>query len=166
VYLPDAWVEAGFFDQYWRLDEDEDELDDIFEKQIIDADTDDGIAAIMDVNPGDDFDGDGQDNCTEYNAGANPTDVGSFFCLLSVGPDSADSANFNVSWKTAAGRSYCILWSDSMDGPWHEIGELDPADVSDEGEIRTWTDKGADPSMEGKKPGDCPARFYKLAGWR
>ncbi|MDP2895728.1 MAG: prolyl oligopeptidase family serine peptidase [bacterium] len=166
VYLPDAWVEAGFFDQYWRLDEDEDELDDIFEKQIIDADTDDGIAAIMDVNPGGDFDGDGQDNRTEYNAGTSPTDAVSFFCVLSVAPDPGDSANFNVSWKTAPGRSYYIQWADSADGPWHEIGELDPGDIEDNGDIRTWTDKGTDPAMGGTKPGNCPARFYKLAACR
>ena len=39
-------------------------------------------------------------------------------------------------------------------------------DVTDDGDTRTWTDKGADPAMEEKKPGDCPARFYKLAAYR
>jgi len=162
-YLPDAWIEAGFFDQYWRLDKDEDGMDDIFEKQIIDADPN---LTLQDVNPGDDFDGDGQDNRTEYNAGTNPTDAGSFFCLLSVSPDPADPANFSVSWKTAPGRSYYTQWADSADGPWHEIGELDPGDIEDDGDMRTWTDKGTAPSMAGKKPGDCPARFYRLAACR
>ena len=165
-YLPTAWVEHGFFDQYWRLDNDEDGMDDIFEKEIIDADPDDAIAGIEDVNPADDFDGDGQDNRTEYNAGTSPTDAGSFFCVLSVGPDPTDPGNFNFSWKIAAGRSYYIQWADSADGPWHEIAELDPADISDEGEMRTWTDRGTDPAMGGIKPGDCPARFYKLAAYR
>jgi predicted esterase len=165
-YHPDAWVEAGYFDQYWRLDNDEDAMDDIFEKEIIDADPDDAIASIEDVNPGDDFDGDGQDNRTEYNAGTNPTDAGSFFCVLLAAPDPADSANFNVCWKMATGRSYYILWSDSVDGPWHEIGELDPGDIEDNGDIRTWTDRGTDPAMRGTKRGDCPARFYKLAACR
>jgi pimeloyl-ACP methyl ester carboxylesterase len=173
VYLPDAWVEAGFFDQYWRLDNDEDGMDDIFEKDIIDADPDDAIAGIEDVNPDDDFDLDGQDNRTEYNAGTDPTSADSVFSVASVKPDPADANNFQVSWKTASGmtltgtaRSYYILWSDSMDGPWHEIGQLDPADLSDDGDIRTWTDRGTDPAMEGKKPGDCPCRFYKLAAYR
>jgi len=166
VYHPDAWVEAGFFDQYWRLDNDEDGLDDIFEKDIIDADPNDAIVIIQDVNPNDDFDGDGQDNRTEYNAGTDPTDAASCFSLLSAKPDPADSANFQVSWKMAPARSYYILWSDSMHGPWHEIAQLDPADLSDDGDIRTWNDKGTDPGMEGKKPGDCPARFYKLGAYR
>jgi predicted esterase len=165
-YLPDAWVEAGFFDQYWRLDKDEDGVDDIFEKEIIDADPDDPYVTIEDINPQDDFDGDGQDNRTEYNAGTNPTAPDSLFSVASVSPDAADPMSFQVSWKVAAGRSYYILWSDSMDGPWQEITQLDPADISDDGDIRTWTDKGTDPAMEGKKPGDSPARFYKLAAYR
>jgi hypothetical protein len=165
-YLPDTWVEAGYFDPYWRLDNDEDGLDDIFEKHIIDADPDDVVATIEDVNPADDFDGDGQDNRTEYNAGTDGTDPESFLSLLYGNPDPADVANFQVTWKVGPGRSYYILWSDSADGPWHEIPELDPADISDDGDIRTWTDKGTDPSMEGTKPGDCPCRFYKLAAYR
>jgi len=87
-YHPDAWVEAGYFDQYWRLDKDEDGMDDIFEKDIIDADPDDPIKTIEDVNPTDDFDEDGQDNLSEYNAGTDPTDADSFFSVLSVDPDS------------------------------------------------------------------------------
>jgi hypothetical protein len=166
VYLPDAWVEAGFFDRCWRLDEDEDELDDIFEKRIIDADSGDGIATVEDVNPEDDFDGDGQDNRTEYNAGTDGTDPESFFTVLFANPDPADAANFQVSWKVVPARSYCVLWAESPDGPWHEIEELNPDDVSDVGDVRTWTDKGADPMMEGKKPGDCPTRFYKVTAYR
>jgi len=168
VYLPDAWVEgaAGFFDQYWRLDNDEDGLDDIFEKEIIDADPDDPIAIIEDVNPDHDFDGDGQHNLTEYNAGTDATDAQSFFSATSVKPDPADAAQFWVSWNVAPARSYYILWSDSAEGPWHEIAELDPADISDDADIRTWTDKGTDPAMEGKKPGDCRARFYRVAAYR
>jgi len=166
AYHPDAWVEAGFFDQYWRLDMDEDGLDDIFEKDIIDADPDDAIASIEDVNPGDDFDGDGQDNRTEYNAGTNPAAADSFFSVLSVNPDPADATNFQVSWKVSPGRTYSVLWADSMEGPWHEVAQLDPADISEDGDMRTWTDKGADPSMAGRKPGDCPARFYRVGAVR
>jgi hypothetical protein len=166
AYHPDAWVEAGFFDQYWRLDNDEDGLDDIFEKDIIDADPDDLITRLDAVTPADDFDGDGQDNRAEYNAGTNPTDAGSFFCVLSASPDPGDSASFNLSWRTAPARSYYVQWVDSADGPWHEIGELDPRDIEDNGDIRTWTDKGTDPAMGGTKPGNCPARFYKLAACR
>jgi predicted esterase len=163
---PDAWVEAGYFDQYWRLDEDEDGMDDIFEKEIIDADPDDEMASLEDVSPDDDFDGDGQDNRTECNAGTDGTDAESSFCALSVNPDPADGETCVVSWRTCPGRSYCVLWAECLDGPWYEIEELDPGDISDEGDVRTWTDQGSDPAMEGKKPGDCAARFYKVAAYR
>jgi len=165
-YVPDTWVEGGYFDQYWRLDNDEDGMDDIFEKQIIDADPDDAVATIEDVNADHDFDGDGQDNRTEYNAGTDATDADSHFSVVSVAPDPADGANFQVSWKLAPGRSYYILWSDSMEGAWHEIAQLDPADVSDKGDVRTWTDRGTHSAMEWKKPGDCSARLYKVAAYR
>ncbi len=166
VYLPDAWVEAGYFDQYWRLDKDKDGMDDIFEKDIIDADPDDDIASIEDVNPSDDFDGDGHDNEAECNAGTDPTVADSYFSVLSVNPDPADAANFQVSWKVAPARSYCVFWAESADGPWHEIEKLNPDDVSGDGDVRTWTDKGNDPAMGGKKPGDCAARFYKVIVFR
>jgi pimeloyl-ACP methyl ester carboxylesterase len=155
-YHPDAWVEAGYFDQYWRLDNDEDGMDDIFEKDIIDARDDDPIETIEDVNTKDDFDGDGHNNRTEYNAGTNGTDPESFFSILSANPDPTDAASFQVCWKVATRRSYYILWSDSMGGPWHEIEKLNPDDVSDVG----------DPMMGGKKPGDCTGRFYKVAAYR
>ena len=166
VYLPDAWVEAGFFDQSWRLDSDEDGLNDIFEKDIIDADPDDAIAGIEDVSPDDDFDGDGQDNRTEYNAGTNPAAADSFFSVASVRLDPADATNFQVSWKVSPGRTYSMLWADCVEGPWREVAQLDPADISEDADMRTWTDKGADPSMAGRKPGACPARFYKLEAYR
>jgi len=57
-----------------------------------------------------------------------------------------------------------IAWM--VPGTWHKIAEIDPADIADDGGIRTWTDKGTDPSMEGKKPGDCRARFYRVAAYR
>jgi hypothetical protein len=170
-YLPSAWLEHGFFDQCWRLDRDADGLDDIYEKQIIDADADDEIAGIEDVNPDDDFDGDGQNNGAEYNGGTDPTLLDSLFSVLFVQPDPSDPANFQVSWRVSLGKFYYILWSESMNGPWHEITEFDPADISDEkdkkGNItRMWTDRGNDHAMGGKKPGDCAARFYKVMVYR
>ncbi len=72
-YHPDAWVEAGYFDQYWRLDNDGDGLDDAWEKDIIDADPADGITSLEDVTPGDDLDNDGLTNLQEQAAGTHPT---------------------------------------------------------------------------------------------
>ena len=55
-------------------DMDRDRLPDAWEQQIIDADPNDAIETIDDVRPGDDFDGDGWSNLTEYLAGTDPTD--------------------------------------------------------------------------------------------
>jgi hypothetical protein len=49
-------------------------MSDIWEQQIIDADSNDAITSIQEVLPGDDFDHDGFSNLEEYLAGTNPTD--------------------------------------------------------------------------------------------
>ncbi|GAA5481477.1 hypothetical protein [Haloferula sargassicola] len=55
-------------------DSDGDGLDDAFEQVIIDFDSGDAYAALADVLPGDDFDGDGSTNLQEFLAGSDPTD--------------------------------------------------------------------------------------------
>lgn len=55
-------------------DEDEDGMDDEWEQQIIDDDEDDDIETIEDVDPEDDYDGDGFTNIEEYEAHTDPTD--------------------------------------------------------------------------------------------
>lgn len=55
-------------------DDDGDGLPDDWEQQIIDADPADDIETIYDVLPGDDFDGDGDSNGTEYTNNTDPTD--------------------------------------------------------------------------------------------
>jgi len=55
-------------------DSDDDGLPDDWEQQIIDADETDDITALAHVNPGDDFDGDGESNLAEYDNGTDPTD--------------------------------------------------------------------------------------------
>ena len=51
---------------------DEDGLADAWEQQIIDADPNDEITSIEDVNPTDDFDGDNSTNLDEFQKGSNP----------------------------------------------------------------------------------------------
>ncbi len=53
-------------------DADNDGLPDWWEQQIINADPYDEITSIEDVQPGDDFDGDGVDNFTEYSTDCYP----------------------------------------------------------------------------------------------
>jgi len=55
-------------------DTDGDGLPDDLEQQIIDADPNDAISTLDDVLPGDDFDGDGESNWTEYANATDPTD--------------------------------------------------------------------------------------------
>ena len=57
-----------------NVDSDEDELPDIWEQQIVDANEDDAITTVAEVLPGDDFDDDGSLNENEFNAGTIPTD--------------------------------------------------------------------------------------------
>jgi len=54
-------------------DTDGDGLPDSLEHQIIDADPNDSILTLEDVLPGDDFDGDGESNLTEFLNGTDPT---------------------------------------------------------------------------------------------
>lgn len=55
-------------------DGDSDALPDWREQQIIDAEPNDNVNTLADVNPGDDFDGDGLMNAYEYETGSDPTD--------------------------------------------------------------------------------------------
>jgi hypothetical protein len=57
-----------------QADSDEDGLPDDWEQQIVEADLADNITTINDVLPGDDFDGDGENNLTEYINVTDPTD--------------------------------------------------------------------------------------------
>jgi hypothetical protein len=54
-------------------DDDADGLGDFFEKKIIDFDLNDGFAALQDVLPVDDFDGDGLTNLEEFLGETDPT---------------------------------------------------------------------------------------------
>ncbi len=65
------WVDVGFFDAYWRLDKDRDGLDDVWEKDIIDADPADEITGLSDVTPEGDLDGDGLTNRQERDLGTH-----------------------------------------------------------------------------------------------
>ena len=57
------------------IDTDLDEMPDIWEQQIIDADSGDDITTNDDVLPEDDFDHDGDKNLAEYENGTDPTDA-------------------------------------------------------------------------------------------
>ncbi len=58
-------------------DTDSDGMADSWEQAIVDADPDDDILSVSDVFWGDDFDGDGENNWTEWQNGTDPTDASS-----------------------------------------------------------------------------------------
>jgi hypothetical protein len=65
---------AAFLDSR-NVDSDGDEMPDLFEQQIIDADDADAINTVADVLPGDDFDADGSTNLSELNANTSPVNA-------------------------------------------------------------------------------------------
>ena len=73
----------------FNFDRDSDGLPDWWEKQIVDADPGDGITAKEQVNPQDDFDGDGANNLAEYADGTRPT----------KDPDDIDGDGFLDLWE-------------------------------------------------------------------
>ena len=78
---PAASITLGERGTIYRLDfetaddTDSDGLPDNWEQSIVDADPNDAVTSIDDVLPGDDFDGDGEINATEYSNGTDPTDA-------------------------------------------------------------------------------------------
>ncbi|RLC02253.1 MAG: hypothetical protein DRI57_30265 [Deltaproteobacteria bacterium] len=76
-------------------DIDSDGLPDSWEQQIIDAQTNDAIMTVEDVNPEDDFDGDGDSNLTEYTNNTGPTDPTDF----NINPDDTDRDGLPDTWE-------------------------------------------------------------------
>jgi hypothetical protein len=90
-------------------DMDSDGLPDAWEQQIIAASqaTNGPVRTIWDVNPNDDFDGDGLSNYAEYVAGTSPIDPASTFTQYA--PHSAGGATITLRWHSAPGKTY-TLW--------------------------------------------------------
>ena len=63
----------AFLDQR-NVDSDGDDLPDLWENQIVDADAGDAIATVADVAPDADFDADGSNNGDEFKNGTDPVD--------------------------------------------------------------------------------------------
>ena len=67
-----AW-DMGAYESAAFADTDEDSIPDWWEQQIVDADPDDAIDSVADVQPDGDYDNDGNSNYDEYLAGTDPT---------------------------------------------------------------------------------------------
>jgi hypothetical protein len=96
-------------------DVNQDGLPDTWEQQIVAASlaTNGPIKSLNDVNPNDDFDGDGLSNFQEYLAGTAPTDAASTFMASQQAP--AAGQNFaEIRWLSVAGKTYSIYQSTNL----------------------------------------------------
>jgi hypothetical protein len=93
------------------VDSDDDGLDDALEQLIIDFDPDDRFNDLADINPDDDFDGDGLSNLGEQLAGTSPVDPNSVFALCGL---DGEVSGHSVSWYSCAGHAYTVHKSTNL----------------------------------------------------
>ncbi len=86
---------------------DADTLPDNWEQQIVDADPNDSLTTVGDVQAGEDFDGDGASNEAELGAGTDPTKADSIFVITAVQYAPAGGA-CTVRWNSVYGRTYTV----------------------------------------------------------
>lgn len=87
------------------VDSDGDGLPDSWEKDLIDFDPDDGLGTLADVKPGDDSDGDGMSNLSEYIAGTYAFDQQD---ALRLEVKKITSGVAKLEFVTIPGRTYRI----------------------------------------------------------
>ncbi len=75
----------------------------------------------------------------------------------------------DIQWWWVPGMTYSVYWTDALDAAgttWHEVPDAqdDMVKEGSNGGWMIWTDKGAAPEMNGKRPGDPDVgqRFYKV----
>jgi hypothetical protein len=129
-----------------EIDTDNDKLLDAWEQTIVDANLQDGIRSVTDVFGGDDFDGDGTSNRNEYLAGTSPVDAGSCLRLVCTPGNDGEAV---VSWTSATGRMYRLLYCDGLENGWRPLGET----VSGTG---TWIE------FRDKTARETVLRFYRI----
>ncbi len=108
------------------------QVPDAWKQQIVDASiaANGAIRTLADVQPNDDFDGDGLSNLQEYLAGTSPIDPHSVFALaLSVTPPTGGTgesqagaaAQYVVRWNSEAGKSYTLYRSVDLLAGWTPV---------------------------------------------
>lgn len=118
-------------------DSDGDGLDDGLEQAIIDFDPHDVIATLDDVQPDDDFDGDGLSNLHEQLAGTSPVDPDSVFAISGL---SGEATGHAVSWYSCAGHFYTVHKSTNLVEGFHVL----KSDIAATEPINTHIDTEAD----------------------
>jgi arylsulfatase A-like enzyme len=101
-------------------DDDQDGLDDAFERQLIETSPD--YATLADVLPTADPDGDGSDNRAEFAAGTEPLDSSDFLRISTFQMSANEgSVSFAVNVAGRIGRSYALEESLNLNGPWETV---------------------------------------------
>ena len=109
------------------FDDDEDGMDDATERAIINDNTGDGLITLVDVLPGDDYDGDGSNNGIEAKAGTDATSAADFFRIASIDASGSETP-FSIFVEGHKNRIFCLERSVELDGTWVPIYEFGPLD--------------------------------------
>ncbi len=135
-----------------------------------DADLDndnDGLTNLQEFEQGThpfiaDSDNDGYSDGYEVSIGTLPlVPSPSFEMQNCTQPDA--SGNTSITWENTSYPNYefSVYWTDSLSNTiWNKIDN--PSFHINYIGTLTWTDTGAAPEMNGLKPSDVPARFYKV----
>jgi hypothetical protein len=108
-------------------DLDHDGMSDAWEQQLVIASqaTNGPIHSIWDVTPGDDFDGDGAPNYTEYIAGTSAMDKESRFALVTS--PVTNGVPTTIRWHSIAGKTYTIYKSTDLGNGFSVLQDNIPA---------------------------------------
>ena len=123
---PYRFTEATGVLDVFNGDVDGDGMPDSFEQAIIAANPNDAINTINDVLPGNDFDGDGTNNLTEYRLGLIPNDANSRFFVSST--DSNLNDGYTLGWQGKTGLTFNVERSSTLaSASWSVIHTVTPA---------------------------------------
>ncbi|MFA7173759.1 MAG: hypothetical protein WC340_10150 [Kiritimatiellia bacterium] len=113
---------------------------------------------IYDINPNDDFDGDGMSNYNEYLAGTLPFLATDIFKITRSQPDAA-TGRIALSFSTIAGRKYHILVSGSLaGGNWNQAAAATTAVSPFEYQVFDGTGREITVYVDGS----IPAAFFRI----
>lgn len=116
AWIDDVLLATGLPEEA-PLDEDGDELEDVWEKLHYQ-----GLSSVSFYS---DWDGDGFCDGFEEIAGTSPTDASRLFRITSVDSNGPDTGELVITWDSAEGRIYTInSCSNLTDGVWTQIAEV------------------------------------------
>lgn len=103
-----------------------------------------------------DSDGDGSDDFHEIAAGTDPNSATDIFKVVSA--DGSDTSIMRVRWNAKAGKTYQVVCSTNLNGPWENA----PDGVDAEGaSLRTVEADGVQTYLDPASPAPS-TRFYRI----